>query len=93
MSEGLGLYTKGFKDKASATKAMRKEAEREWASDEGWGEEYFQFKPDDITEESVVETRYYYHRACEIDSIGDNVCYECGETCGTNGRRTFAFNA
>lgn len=42
-----------------------------------------------ISLEEVKEERMYYHKACEFYNIGDNTCGECGEPCGTNGRRTF----
>ena len=94
LSENEGLYVKGFKDKESAVKAMREDAEHEKSLDEGFWNEIYKFQPEDITMESVIETRYYQHRFCETESIGDDgMCYSCGEPCGTGGRWTYAYFA
>lgn len=92
MGEGAGLYTKGFMEKSKAVFAMRREAQREYDISPIMWDEYYHFTPEQITEESVVLTWYYQHRSCGTETIGDdNICFECGESCGTRGRRTFAF--
>lgn len=92
MTEGFGLYTKGIKEKSEAVQAMRKEAQHEHDLDpESWGN-WYKFSPEDIKDESVKQLWYFQCRRCDTETIGnDNICHECGETCGTNGRRTFAF--
>ncbi len=94
MHEGAGVYTKGAKTKEEAVDIMRKEVEQEKkAYGKSWGDHHA-FNPEDITLESVKETRYYQHRKCEVDSIGDDGdCYECGEMINGNGRLTFAYFA
>lgn len=92
MAEGAGMYTKGFKEKQQAVDAMRKDAQHEHDLNPYEWSNYYKFAPSDITLDTVKETWYYQHRSCESESIGDeNDCYECGEPCGTGGRRTFAF--
>jgi hypothetical protein len=94
MAEGMGMYVKGFKNKSESVKAMRLEAETEEMLDMlEWGD-YYKFSPKDITEDTVKETRYRQHRYCETETVGDDdICYECGEPCGTSGRMTFAYFA
>lgn len=93
MAESSGLYTKGVKEKSEAVQLMRAEVAREQEVykkiNHPWD---YPFTAEDITDESVKETRYYQHKACEGETVGDdNDCYHCGETCGTGGRKTFAF--
>ena len=95
LTEGIGLYTKGVKDKKEAAKLMREEAQREFdvylATGSDWGTD-FNFLPEDITEESVKEDWYYQHRSCDSETIGDDgICFQCGEPCGTGGRKCFSF--
>lgn len=90
--EGLGMYTKGTKNKEKAVKAMYEDAIAEYNLDKIYWNDTYSFLPEEITNESVIETWYYQCRKCGIETIGDdNICYECGESCGTNGRRTFEF--
>lgn len=94
MAEGFGMYTKGIKDKKEATELMRKEAQKEFDIDPKYFGDYFNFKPDEITEDSVVESNYFQHRNkdCEGETIGnDNICYHCGEPINGSGRKCFAF--
>ena len=84
MSEGYdGMFTFRCKDKTTAVKAM-KEAWDEFREhhEEKYGKQ-------EITEDKLIEDVLYEHRRCESYNVGDNVCCFCGETCGTNGRRTF----
>lgn len=92
LKEGIGLYTKGTKIKEEAVKAMYEDALHEFNIDKlDWYDTY-SFLPEDITNESVIETWYFQCRKCDMETIGDdNLCYECGEPCGTNGRKTFEF--
>lgn len=90
--DGCGLYTKGYRDKKSATAAMRHAAESTKAENVGHWEDWYSYQPEEITEETVVETAYRQHRACETETVGDDdTCCDCGEPCGTNGRKTYAF--
>lgn len=92
LRENAGLYTKGAKDKAQAVKSMREIAQKEYDIDPILWEKSYHFKPEDITEETVKDTRYYQCRRCDVETIGDdNICFDCGEPVGTTGRRTFAF--
>ena len=94
MGEGLGVYTKGYFDKPSAVIAMRKAAERDKALDGNEWEDYYKFQPEEITDESVKETRYYQHRRCEGETVGDdNICYHCSDSINSGGRPTYAFFA
>ena len=94
MAEGSGVFTKGYTDKASAVDAMRKAAERDKALDSDEWDEYYKFQPEEITDESVEETRYRRHRRCEGETVGDDfICYHCSESLSSNGRLTYAFFA
>lgn len=94
MGEHAGVYTKGVKTLEQAVEIIRAEVAQEKKDfGEHWGE-YYSFGPENITAESVKQTRYYRHRRCEIESIGDDpTCYECGEYINGNGRLTFAYFA
>lgn len=92
MHEKAGVYTKGCKTKEQAVELMRKTLQKEVEDFGPHWYEYYSFGPEQITVESVQETRLYHHRICEVDSIGDdNVCYECGESLNAKGRTTFAY--
>lgn len=96
MGECAGIYTKGIKDKDEAIRLMREDAEREYDISPSQWKDYYSFSPEDITDKTVKETRYYQHRNkfCEGETIGDDgVCYHCGEVLENNGRKTFAFFA
>lgn len=81
------MFAKHCKDKRMALKAMQEELN-------GWGERYIKERIGDVTltEEAIVETRYFQHRKCETCTVSDddNLCHECGEPCGTVGRKCFA---
>lgn len=95
MFDGVGMYVKGAKTKDHAVKLMRAEAEKEFAVYEKIGENWeddYTFLPDEITNDTVKATRYFQHRKCNVETIGDdNYCIECGEPCGAGGRVCFAF--
>lgn len=94
MHERAGVYTKGVKTREQAVEVMRKEVEKEKAAYGKEWDEYYSFGPENITMESVQETRLWKHRICEVDSIGDdNVCYGCSESLNAKGRPTFAYFA
>lgn len=83
--ENNGMYTKHCKDKKTAIKAMQAELD-------SWGDEWVSEHIGEVTlnEETVQEGIYRQHRACETETIGDDdTCNECGEPCGTVGRKTF----
>lgn len=93
LAKSFGLYTKGVKEKTEAVRLIRAEVEHEQKVYEKIGSPWdYPFSGEDITDESVKETRYYQHKSCGGETIGDeNSCYHCGEPCGTGGRKTFAY--
>ena len=83
--EGEGMFTHHCRDLKTAIKAMQEEWEIEKEENiSNFGNIVF----DELT---VKEERMYHHRACEWYTIGnDNICGQCGEVCGTVGRKTYS---
>lgn len=92
LTEGVGLFTLRCHSKEEAIKLMKDFVSRESELEPQWWSEYRGYSSDEITEDTVKEERMYQHRSCGY-SIGDSLCFECGEPCGTVGRKTYVFYA
>lgn len=84
-SEGHGMYARYCSTKEQALEAMK-----QLLVDD-------QIDPEDeiakqVILENIEETRYYTHKRCDGFTFGDGDCFECGEPCGTNGRRGFVIH-
>lgn len=84
-SEGCGMYARFCSTKEQALEAM-KQLLVDDSIDAG----------DEVAKqvvlENIEETRYYTHERCGVFTFGDGDCFECGEQCGTNGRRAFVIH-
>lgn len=79
LAENMGYFTFRCKDKKQAQKLMQEISDG--------------YDGDKIDINKIEEERMYYHKSgCQMYTIGDdNICFECGETVGTVGRRTFVY--
>lgn len=81
-TEGHGMYARYCSTKEQALKAMKQLLVDDLLDkDEGFTKS--------VKLENIKETRYYTHKRCDGFTFGDNTCFECGDQCGTNGRRAF----
>jgi hypothetical protein len=85
-SEKNGVFTMSCKTKDEALKLMQEEID-EWQCLEDDEMEDGQIVVDI---EEIKETYMYYHRKCSYYNF-EQQCEECGEQCGTVGRKTFYF--
>lgn len=83
----MGIYVKNCPNKETALKVMREDV----AKDEEYYQEFFGFGLESLTLDKVREETYYRHRKCHTDNMEERICVECGEECGTVGRKAFAF--
>lgn len=83
-AEGEGMSSYRCKTKEQALKAMQEL----WNDDIEYSKE--NYGEQEITLEHIKEVRYYTHKRCgNMTFDDDNMCWECGEPCGTTGRKTF----
>lgn len=79
-----GMFTLRCTTKEQAIKVMQEL----WDDDP----EFHKEKCGDIkfNEETVKEERMYTCNSCDIYTLGENVCMECGNSLSPIGRRTFS---
>ena len=80
---GEGMSSYHCKTKEQALEAFKEL----WADDTDYFEE--KYGAQEITIDRIQQERYFTHKACGAMTFGEGICHECGESCGTVGRKTF----